>query len=51
MKEAVWDLEGDKAPRPDNFPIACYEVCWDVIKGALMQMLNDFHCMAISRLW
>lgn len=43
VKTTVWDLEGDKAPRLDGFPIAFYTSCWEVVKEDLMNVFNDFY--------
>lgn len=36
-------MEGDKAPGPDDFPIAFYKVYWEIVKDDMMQVLADFH--------
>lgn len=43
IKKAVWLFDGDKAPRPDGFTIAFYKTCWEVIKGDLLLVFEDFY--------
>ena len=43
IKEAVWDMESDIAPGPDGIPVTFYKEFWDVIKGDLKQMFDEFH--------
>ena len=38
----VKDFEGDKAPGPDDFPMAFFQACWDVIKSNLMEISSSF---------
>jgi hypothetical protein len=33
----------NKAPGPDGFPAEFYQAFWEVIKGDLMALFNDFH--------
>ena len=39
VKEAVWNLQPDKAPGPDGFPIAFYRTFWQIIKKDLLKMV------------
>ena len=32
IKEVVFSMERNTAPRPDHFPIEFYQHCWDTIK-------------------
>lgn len=34
--------KADKAPRPDGFSLAFYKACWEVIRGDLILVVNDF---------
>lgn len=43
VKKVVWMMDGDKAPGPDDFTLAFYKTCWEVIKGDLLLVLKDFH--------
>nr|XP_016508236.1 PREDICTED: uncharacterized protein LOC107825833 [Nicotiana tabacum] len=33
----------DKAPGPDGFSLAFFQLCWDTIKGELMEAIEYFH--------
>ena len=41
--KALSDLNGDKAPGPDGFPIRFWQFYWDVAKEEIMGFLLDFH--------
>jgi hypothetical protein len=43
VKEALFQMEHNKAPRPDGFPAEFYQVFWEVIKADLMALFHDFH--------
>lgn len=43
IKEAVCDVEADIAPGPDGIPVTFYREFWDVIKGDLKEMFDEFH--------
>ena len=36
-------LNGDKASSPNDFVMALYHECWDVIIDDLMKVFQDFH--------
>ena len=36
----VKDFEGDKAPGPNDFPMAFFQACWDVIKSNLKEIFQ-----------
>ena len=36
-------MEHNKAPGPDGFPAEFYQVVWEVIKGDLMPLFEEFH--------
>jgi hypothetical protein len=36
-------MNRDKAPGPDEFSIAFFQDCWDVIKVDIMGVFQDFH--------
>jgi hypothetical protein len=38
VKEAIMQLQRNKAPGPDGLPAEFYQVFWEVIKGDLMDM-------------
>ncbi|RVX20512.1 Transposon TX1 uncharacterized 149 kDa protein [Vitis vinifera] len=41
--KALSDLNRDKAPGPDGFPIRFWQFCWDVVKEEIMGFLLEFH--------
>ena len=40
---ALADLNGNKAPRPDDFTAAFWQFSWDVVKSDIMGLFRDFH--------
>ena len=40
IKETIWSLIYDKAPRPDGFTTNFYRDSWDIIKGDLKNIFN-----------
>jgi exonuclease III len=43
IREAVFQMEHNKAPGPDGFPAEFYQACWDILKEDLMALYTDFH--------
>ena len=43
VRDAIFDMEHNKAPDPDRFPAEFYQHFWKVIKGDLMNMFHDLH--------
>lgn len=43
VKEAIFSMSGDKAPRPDGFPMAFFQRFWDLLKGDVMAFMCEFH--------
>jgi hypothetical protein len=43
VKNAIFQMEHNKAPGPDGFPAEFYQVFWEVIKDDLMAVFRDFH--------
>jgi hypothetical protein len=43
VREAVFQMEHNKSPIPDDFPAELYQVFWGVIKDDLLAMFHDFH--------
>ena len=39
---ALSELNGDKGPGPDGFPLAFWQFCWDFVKDELMAFFKDF---------
>ena len=40
---ALFDLNGDKAPRSDGFTTVFWQFSWDIIKPDIMDLFKDFH--------
>ena len=43
VKDVVFQMEHNKAPGPDGFPVEFYQVFWNLIKDDLMALFTDFH--------
>nr|CAE05084.3 OSJNBa0009K15.4 [Oryza sativa Japonica Group] len=43
IKEAIFQMEHNKAPGPDGFPAEFYQVFWNVIKADLLDLFKDCH--------
>jgi mannosylglycoprotein endo-beta-mannosidase len=43
VREAVFQMEHNKAPSPDGFPVEFYQVFWEVIKDDLLALFSEFH--------
>jgi hypothetical protein len=43
VRDAIFQMEHNKAPGPDGFPTEFYQACWDIIKNDLMAMFVEFH--------
>jgi hypothetical protein len=43
VREAIFDMETNKAPGPDGIPAEFYQKFWHVIKHDLLTMFNEFH--------
>lgn len=43
VKRVVWNIEDDKAPRPDGFSMAFFKCCWEVIKCGIIDIMRNFH--------
>ena len=43
IKEAIFQMERNKAPGPDGFPVEFYQVFWEVIKFDLLALFSEFH--------
>ena len=42
VKAAVFNLGRDKAPSPDGFPLAFFQIFWEVIKVDVMNFMKEF---------
>jgi hypothetical protein len=43
VRDAVFQMEHNKAPGPDGFPTEFYQSCWEIIKYDLMELFWEFH--------
>ena len=43
MREAIFQMEHNKAPGPDGFPAEFYQAFWDTIKVDIMALFSEFH--------
>jgi hypothetical protein len=43
VKEAIFQMEHNKAPGPDGFPIEFYQTFWEVIKEDLTTLFTKFY--------
>jgi hypothetical protein len=43
IKHAIFHLAKGKASGPDRFPNEFFQRYWPIIKGGIIQVLNDFH--------
>lgn len=41
--KAIQDCDGNKAPGPDGFNLACIQSCWKIMKGEIIQLMHEFH--------
>jgi len=43
VKEAIFQMKNNTAPDPVGFPPEFYQVFWNVLKGDLMALFEEFH--------
>jgi hypothetical protein len=43
VKEAIFQMKHNKAPRPNGFPAEFYQIFLETIKGDLMALFHDFY--------
>lgn len=46
IKSGVWSCESSKSPGPNGFNFRFIKEGWDVIKGDIFRMMNEFHTNA-----
>jgi len=52
IKEALFQMEKNKAAGPDSIPIEFYQSCWEIVKNDIVQLFDDFYngLLDVSRL-
>ncbi|WVZ53211.1 hypothetical protein U9M48_004184 [Paspalum notatum var. saurae] len=52
VKQAIFQMEQNKAPGPDGFPAEFYQFFWETIKVDLMMLFVEFHkgCLPLYNL-
>jgi hypothetical protein len=48
VKMAVFDIEHNKAPGPDDFPSEFYQFFWEIVKLDLMNLFYEFYAGRLS---
>ncbi|XP_039114040.1 uncharacterized protein LOC120249550 [Dioscorea cayenensis subsp. rotundata] len=43
IRRAVFDLNADKAPGPDGFPIFFFQKYWEIVKDDIYKLCDDFY--------
>jgi hypothetical protein len=43
VREAIFQMEHNKAPELDGFSAEFYQACWEIIKEDLMELFCEFH--------
>jgi hypothetical protein len=43
VREAIFQMEHNKAPGQDGVPTEFYQSCWEIIKEDLMALFREFH--------
>ena len=43
VRAAIFQMEHNKAPRPNGFPLEFYQVFWTLIKDDMMALFTEFH--------
>ncbi|XP_045797434.1 uncharacterized protein LOC123891587 [Trifolium pratense] len=43
VREVIWSCDGNKCPSPDGYNFNILKICWEIIKGDIMECLHEFH--------
>jgi hypothetical protein len=43
IKEALFQMERNKATGPDGFPVEFYQTCWEFVKEDVCELFGDFY--------
>lgn len=46
IKGEVWNCDGDKSPRPDEFNLRFIKECWHLLKDDIVVFFNEFYLNA-----
>lgn len=48
IKEALFQMETNKAASPNKIPIEFYQTCWEIVKHDIIQLFADFHAEKVN---
>lgn len=43
IKKVIWSFNNNKSPRPDDFSMAFFKDCWEIVKEDILKIVEDFH--------
>jgi hypothetical protein len=43
ISKVVSNMNGDKAPGPDGFPMSFYHACWPILRGDVLAVFSEFY--------
>jgi hypothetical protein len=43
ISQVVRNMNGDKAPGPDGFPMSFYHACWSILRGDVLAVFSEFY--------
>uniref|UniRef100_A0A2N9IH31 Reverse transcriptase domain-containing protein n=1 Tax=Fagus sylvatica TaxID=28930 RepID=A0A2N9IH31_FAGSY len=43
ISKVVRNMNGDKAPDPDGFPMSFYHACWPILRGDVLAVFSEFY--------
>ncbi|MCI07579.1 cysteine-rich receptor-like protein kinase, partial [Trifolium medium] len=46
VRDVIWSSDGNKSPGPDGFNFNFMKVCWEIIKGDILDFLHEFYSSA-----
>ena len=49
VKESIFSMEKNTAPRPDHFPVEFCQHCWEIVKRDLVALFDDFYHMRLPK--
>lgn len=42
IRDALFQMEGNKAAGPDSIPVEFYQVCWSIVKNDIINLFHDW---------